>query len=134
MDKFVSGEKAAAFYSLAVGVELMNIDTSFPHTEDVHTDPHYAYATPMGRTMRETFPFHRGSMLAQAVMTPNAFMILQLGSWLFVHGGISGLLDSVLEERFLEAMRLISREGRSGKLKPAVSLAILAAASVMQAP
>ena len=33
---------------------------------------------------------------------------------------ISGLLDSVLEARFLEAFRLISRDGRNGKLKPAI--------------
>ena len=48
----------------------------------------YNYATPMGRNLREHFPIQRGTKFARAIMSYNAYMILQIGCWMFVHGGL----------------------------------------------
>ena len=83
-------EQGGQIFKIIGNHEVMNIDASEPHNDDPHLDPHYLYATPMGREMRKYYPLERGSLFAQAIMTDNAYMILQLGVWVLVHGGIRG--------------------------------------------
>ena len=67
----------------------------------------YRYASRAGKRSRKEFPLRRGSEFARLIYTANAYMMLQVGKWLFMHAGIGGI-----SRKNVHLLSNINRAGR----------------------